>query len=290
MLKKTEIESIEKKALEHRSLKGLGYDAPIGNKIFDILEYQYKVNLFIYPLKSKNICGFTQKKDEKFSVFVNSGLRRCLQNFVCAHELYHVTQSKNYEEENLIICDAKDISEDMSETDISHDELKANYFAASFLLPERLIKERFSIFETDTSNISDLLLEILKIQYNFEVPYKTILKRLCEVGITSEEIYKNLMDLESNMTEYCKMYDEELCQNIRYQQEADKRMYSSLNVTKTAYDVYMKNALTYSKLKQILNRYRKDPDDFGVTEENDEPIGIDFSNYGSGKEESESES
>ena len=75
---------------------------------------------------------------------------------------------------------------DQDDTDI--DELKANYFAASFLLPKDVIEERFKKIKGINCSREDFILEIIKLQSQYEVPFKTILKRLKEIDYDEKKI------------------------------------------------------------------------------------------------------
>lgn len=282
-----DVEKIERKALEQRRMKDLGLDTPIGDKIFDILEQQYDSILFLFPLRSKNICGFTRKKGEVTQVFINTNLSKSMQNFVCAHELYHVIETTEKDVDKFFVCSTDDISEEFSDTQEDIEELKANYFAASFLLPRQFVVDRFKNIELKKIDEDDLVLEIIKIQYQFGVPYKTIVKRLREIEIISDEEYTKLLSYESKIMDYCKMLDDVVFDRIKQQEMADNRKYSSLNISKTAADLYRKNALTFSKLGQILDKYDKTPSDFNIEEEELEVLSFDFSNYGTGDEDDE---
>ncbi|MBN2852718.1 MAG: ImmA/IrrE family metallo-endopeptidase [Clostridia bacterium] len=289
MLKKQETYSIERMALEQRRMKGLGEVGPLGNKVFDILEYKYNVLLFIYPIESDNVCGFTYKKDDKVHVFVNSNMSRGLQNFVCAHELYHVIQNKSMYSDNLIVCDTNDISEELSEKDIESEERKANYFAASFLLPVDVIKERFNGFNSKYQNEAELMMEIIKLQRMYEVPYKMIIKRLYEAGIIAEDIFKKLITLEERVLEMCSLLDNEVCEDLKCLRESDKRKYNSLNAVKTAVEVYSKFGLSFSRLEQILEKYDKTPFEFDIVNKTIDPLDIDLGSFGIADKEKEDE-
>ena len=95
--------------------------------------------------------------------------------------MYHLINFSNKDEDNFIVCNEKeDINENLEDNIINIDELKANYFSAAFLLPEGVIKKRLKELKKNNSNEEDIFVEILKLQYEFEVPFKTVLKRLKE--------------------------------------------------------------------------------------------------------------
>ncbi|SHK22271.1 ImmA/IrrE family metallo-endopeptidase [Tepidibacter formicigenes] len=285
MLKREEIDKIEKKALQHRKMNDLGIESPIGNKIFDIIENQYDSFLLLYPLKSENIAGFTRKQGEFIQVFINTSFDKGFQNFACAHELYHLIQFQEKEIDSFIVCSNKDISETLDEENMHQEELKANYFAATFLLPKEIVVERFKKIEELYYSEEDFILEIIKLQYQYEVPFKTILKRLKELEIINEIQYGKLKIYEDNIIEYCKMMDEFVYNNIKTLESPDARKYHTLNVPKTAADVYKNNIISFSKLESIINKYDKKITDFNINKPQIKPINIDFSSFGIGDDD-----
>ena len=192
MLNREEIEKIEDKALKHRKMNDLGTESPIGVNIFDIIENQYESFLLLYPLKSRNIAGFTRKKGDFIQIFVNTNFDKGFQNFVGAHELYHLIQFQEKDKDNFILCKKTDVLDTIDESEINLEELKANYFAAAFLLPREVVFDRFKKVREFKYSEEDLILEIIKLQFQFEVPYKTILKRLRELDIIDNKYYEKL--------------------------------------------------------------------------------------------------
>lgn len=289
MLKREDIDKIEKKALQHRKMNDLGIESPIGNKIFDIIENQYDSFLLLYPLKSENIAGFTRKQGEFIQVFINTSFDRGFQNFACAHELYHLIQFQGKEIDNFIVCSNKDISETLDEENIQQEELKANYFAAAFLLPKEVVVERFKKIEQLYYSEEDFILEIIKLQYQYEVPFKTILKRLKELKIINKIQYGKLKIYEENIIGYCDMMDESAYNSIKILESTDTRKYHTLNVPKTAADVYKNNIISFSKLESIIDKYDKKITDFNMKKPEIKPISIDFSSFGIGDDDHDKE-
>lgn len=272
MLNKEAIDKIENKALQQRKMNDLGTESPIGNTVFDIVENQYDSLLLLYPLKSKNIAGFTRKQGSITQVFVNSSFDRAFQNFACAHELYHLIDLQERQIDKFIVCNDKDISETMNQDNIDIDELKANYFAASFLLPKDVIDERFKKIKKINCSREDFILEIIKLQSQYEVPFKTILKRLKELNIINNENYIQLKAYEDKILDYCKMMDKSVLNSIEELGASSYRKYHTLNVSKMAADVYKNNIISFAKLESIIKDYDKTIEDFNIEEEEIKPI------------------
>lgn len=287
MLNKEDIKKIEKKALQQRKANDLGVESPIGSKVFDIVENQYDSLLLLYPLKSKNIAGFTRKQGNITHVFVNTNFHRAFQNFACAHELYHLIEFQEKQIDEFVVCNNRDISETMEQTDIDINELKANYFAASFLLPRYVVEERFKKVKENKYLEEDFILEIIKLQYQYEVPFKTILKRTKELEIINKKEYDLLKTYESKISEYCKMMDKYIFDAIENLESPSLRKYHTLNVSKMAADVYKHSIISFSKLEYILGKYDKATENFNIDKPEITSVDIDFSGFGTGDDDDE---
>jgi Zn-dependent peptidase ImmA (M78 family) len=277
MLTEKEIRKIEKKASDVRKANDLGPDRPIGSHIFDLIEEAGDASLLLFPSKSKNVCGFTRKKEDNIQVYINSSQPRALQYFIAAHEWFHMIRFIEKETNEFVLCKFLDVSEDLTNEGNNLEELKANYFAAAILLPTSAIEKKFEGVNVQEISLSDMIIEIIKIKFQYEVPYKTILKRLLELEVISDEYYEMLKEYESKLLDFCKMLDKEFYDTIDNLKKPSNRKYHSLDLPKTAADVYKSNAISFSKLKNILDTFDKGVGTFDIEEEEISPFGIDFS-------------
>ena len=172
MLDKRVIKLVENKAQEERGRFNLGYESKIGNSIFNILETKYDALIFLYPLKTTKVAGFTRKSNNALQVFINTSLPKSYQIFTAAHELYHVVDIRDKNTNKFILCDTNDVSEITDNSPAGLDELKANYFAASYLLPDIVVYNRFKTLEYRNIALEDILINVIKLQFEYEVPYK----------------------------------------------------------------------------------------------------------------------
>lgn len=285
MLSLIDIEFLEKKALSERKLYELGDFSPIGEKIFNIIENIYSAFVLLYPLQTKSVAGFIRKQNDIVQIFINTGFNTSYQIFTAAHELYHMIQFKQADNDDFIVCNNIDISETFADNVTSTDEYKANYFAAAFLLPRDIIKLRFSNIRNRNFVEEEIIMEILKVQAEYAVPYKTIVKRLIELKIISISEFQKLLEHEDNISEYYRMLDIDIATQICNLEKTSNRKYHTLNVPKIAFDAYRKNIITISKLESVISQYDKSLADFKVIKKDLEPINIDFSNYGIGDDE-----
>ena len=99
----------------------------IGGQIFNILELENKV--LYYPIEDEEVWGFSEKIKGKSFVWINTAIAYETQVFAAAHELYHLW----FENDGEVIL-KKDIEEMNNCVSISESELKANRFAAEFLI------------------------------------------------------------------------------------------------------------------------------------------------------------
>ena len=283
MLSEPELEKIEEKALYQRRIHVLGDESPIGDKIFSLLENTYKSYMMLYPLKTKKVAGFTRKQGENIQIFINTSFNTSFQIFAGAHELYHLIDLKEKYEDGFIVCNNYDISENIDDKFRNLVELKANYFSAAFLLPASVIRNRFKTFnESKLYFEENMIIEIIKLQYEYEVPFKTVLKRLKELKLVSAYGFNKLLEYNENLTDYCKMMDDTIFRRINELESPSYRKYHSLNVPKMAYDIYRNGLISFDKLESKLSQYDKKISDFNLQRPEITSIDIDFSSFGTG--------
>lgn len=284
MLSLVESERIEEKALYQRRIHVLGEESPIGDKIFSLIENTYHSYMLLYPLKTDKVAGFTRKQGDSFQIFINTNFNTNFQIFAAAHELYHLLDLKEKIEDEFIVCNNQDISANIDEAK-NIDELKANYFSAAFLMPASVIRNRFKAFrESNLYCEESIIIEIIKLQYEYEVPFKTILKRLKELKQINPSEFNKLLGYDNKVIDYCKMMDDEICKKIHELESPSNRKYHSLNVPKMACDIYRNGLISFNKLESELSQYDKKISDFNLLKPEITPIDIDFSNFGTGDE------
>ena len=99
--------------------------------IFDILSED--AFLLRMPLKTTEVSGFSTYFQDKFVVFLNSSFTLGHERYSGAHELYHIIYNQEIlKNEKLLLNDPKTV-----------EDIKADIFAAEFLMPEDYVKEVF---------------------------------------------------------------------------------------------------------------------------------------------------
>ena len=247
-LTELEIKAIKKCAIGKLGECRKGNDI-IGNQIFSILSLYARV--IYYPL-GKNapwgvtrISGFRNDMDiERPFVTINTSISLDCQVFAAAHELYHIWYNRNPE---MLPADL------LNEQDKAINEKKANRFAAEFLIDEMLLKKEIDIY-----GISDITIKsILQLCKLFVVPYKTMARRLQEIGmISDDELDKFLSESEESIYKYRKMYSMVL--------RSPDECVAMDNLVELSVSAYEKGYVTYEKLEYLLEISNMTPEELGI--------------------------
>ncbi|KLU60495.1 hypothetical protein CEB3_c33460 [Peptococcaceae bacterium CEB3] len=230
----------------------------IGTQIFSILSLYARV--FYYPLGKIGPWGITymwgldsDDRAEKPFVTINTSISVDEQVFAAAHELYHIWFDEKAEAIPASILG--DTDEHGAQLDFS--ELKANRFAADFLVAEEMLLQEMRIYSITPHQISAK--DILRLATLFTVPYKTMVKRLHETEmLTMEEREQYLAKPERSIEQLRKRYSFSL-------PETANRIALD-NLVDLAVAVYEKRKITYEKLQYLLSISNLEPSDVGITE------------------------
>lgn len=287
-LNEIQIEEICKLAKEKRRLLGYIGDTPIANDIFVILE-NLGIQLLEYPVKSDGekqafsaaLMYSTEGDKELVFIGLNTSDYFDKQVFAIAHELYHFyTKTASHltrlkEEEDSLI------------------EVKANRFAAEFLLPESTLKSIIiDIFKKSSLKevkINTLLRFIAKLQCDWWLPYRSIVKRLKEIDAISDEKYNQLYKInERDMnSEYARMgkgLNEEVFLKLN-------RATNNIGTSSKNIDIVIRNfednLIDEGQFNDILNLFGKKTDDFGYKIEVSSEDIDEFKNFFNGEVKNE---
>lgn len=227
----------------------------IGTQVFFILGACSKV--IYYPLGENAPWGFTDIKgtndNQSGNVFVvlNSSVSVDCQVFAAAHELYHIW----YERKEDVITGS-----DLDYSDNDRTEQMASRFAAEFLVNEVLLKSSIETYVEDSNNIS--LKDILKLSELFAVPYKTMVRRLHEIGLLST----NLQEEYLQKTE--KVLNAERKRYAISNMKADDRI-AIADHTALSVEAFEKGLITYERLEYLLQKSNLTPEDVGIIKDAD---------------------
>lgn len=225
----------------------------IGQQIFSILSLHARV--IYYPLGADSVWGFTRIKGSVESeaeqnpfVAINSSIPLDCQVFAAAHELYHI-----WYDNHVDVIPANIMDDPIDD----RNELKANRFAAEFLVEEDLLRKEMRIHGIPSGKI--VLKDILKLADLFCVPYRTMVKRLCEIGTISKAERSGFLEItEAELSAARRRYAFSI-------PGADNRIAID-NLTDLAVNAYEKQQITYEKLEYLLDLSNLKPADVGIDE------------------------
>jgi len=230
----------------------------IGTQIFSLLSLNARV--IYYPLGKTGPWGITYmwgidsaNSSDKPFVVINTSIPVDAQVFAAAHELYHIWYDKKAESIPASILG--EIDEFGAQLDVS--ELKANRFAAEFLVDDELLRQEmriYSISKHKTSEKSILLLASL-----FTVPYKTMVKRLFEIDVIGRnDRDQYLLKSENDVDQLRKRFSFTI-------PDCDEKIAID-NLVELSVAMYEKQRISYEKLQFLLSMSGLEPRDVGVAE------------------------
>lgn len=263
-LNEIQIEEIRKLARDKRQSLSIVGEMPIANDIFTILE-QLNIKLLEYPIQSEgdrpafSAAIMYSEEDGEELVFIGLNTTDYFdkQVFAIAHELFHY-----YTKTGSHLSRLSDIENTLI-------EVKANRFAAEFLFPEVALKsiilDEFKTSKLEKAPEKMILRFIVRLQCTWWLPYRSIVKRLHEIGAISEEQYGKLYGIDERDldAEYGRI-------GTAFNEEIFKKLNSKTNSIGTSMrdiDIILRNfedgLINEDKLADTLSLFDKSPDDFG---------------------------
>ncbi|WP_296561486.1 ImmA/IrrE family metallo-endopeptidase [uncultured Acetobacterium sp.] len=262
-LNEVQVDEIRKLAGDERRFLGFVGETPIANDIFTILD-RLDIMLLEYPIEPEGdrpafsaAIMYSEEGDKKLTfIGLNTADFYDKQIFAIAHELYHYyTKSGSHlsrpeDEDNSLI------------------EVKANRFAAEFLLPETVL-ESIVLDEFKTSSLEKiqhkaLLRFIARLHCTWWLPYRSLVRRLHEIGAISSDQYTELYSIDERdlQGEYGKAglatnKDEFLKLN-----QPTKNIGTSPNEIEIIIRNFEDNLIDEDKFAETLSLFNKTPDEF----------------------------
>ncbi len=225
----------------------------IKDEVFKILANSSK---FIqYPIEDDELCAFVCIKHGIIFSFINSFIPYDKQIFAAAHELYHIWYDEDVLSRGEIL---NNVTMELQNTNIDDRELKANRFAAMLLVPEDVLLNELKYMKIKQGEIQRP--DIVKLMDVFCVPYKTMVRRLCEINFISTETYNNFYSVP----------DRDVLLLQKRLQVGDS-LYSRPNNIKfgslvdDSLSAFEKKLISERKLRYLLSIAQKQPEDFGVS-------------------------
>ena len=263
-LNEVQVDEIRKLAGEKRLSLGFVGETPIANDIFTILD-RLDIMLLEYPIESEGdrpafsaAIMYSEEGDKKLTfIGLNTADFYDKQIFAIAHELYHYyTKSGSHlsrpeDEESSLI------------------EVKANRFAAEFLLPETVL-ESIVLDEFKTSTLEKvqhktLLRFIARLHCTWWLPYRSLVRRLHEIGAISAEQYAELYsvderDLQGEYGKIGQAINKEVFLKIN---QPTKNIGTSPNEIEIIIRNFEDNLIDEDKFAETLSLFNRTPDEFG---------------------------
>lgn len=226
--------------------------------IFDILEMNARV--LYYPIEDDEICAFMVNVRGNIFVYINTRIPLEKQVFAAAHELYHIW---HWPSDQLLNDCVLENQFDRSH-EISTEELRANRFAAEFLVPKNVLINELDLRNINRNTIA--LPQILELMDVFLVPYKTMVKRLYEIEYISAKVCEEFLqkparDEHGEVQRWQKRLG--LCKRNNQRTE-DKEL---ANLVDMALELYEKKFITVEKMAYLLELEGHSKDEFGIAED-----------------------
>lgn len=263
-LNEVQVDEIRKLAGDERRFLGFVGETPIANDIFTILD-RLDIILLEYPIEPEGdrpafsaAIMYSEEGDKKLTfIGLNTADFYDKQIFAIAHELYHYyTKSGSHlsrpeDEDNSLI------------------EVKANRFAAEFLLPETVL-ESIVLDEFKTSSLEKiqhkaLLRFIARLHCTWWLPYRSLVRRLHEIGAISSEQYAELYSIDERdlQGEYGKAGLATNKEEFLKLNQPTKNIGTSPNEIEIIIRNFEDNLIDEDKFAETLSLFNRTPDEFG---------------------------
>jgi len=263
-LNEVQIDDIRKLAGEKRRSLGFVGETPIANDIFTILD-KLEIMLLEYPIEPEGdkpafsaAIMYSEEGDKKLTfIGLNTADYYDKQIFAIAHELYHYYTksgsqlSRPEDEESSLI------------------EVKANRFAAEFLLPETVLEsivlDAFKTSSLEKIQHKTLLRFIARLHCTWWLPYRSLVRRLHEIGAISSEQYAELYSVDERdlQGEYGKIGQATNKEEFLKLNQPTKNIGTSPNEIEIIIRNFEDNLIDEDKFAETLSLFNKTPDEFG---------------------------
>ena len=247
-LSSDEILQIKNQSKDARGRYGL--NAPIGTNIFSFLEQKGDIVFQLQDFKESELDAMIIKysaKSQKKYIIINSDKPLINQIFAAAHEFYHYLYSFIGNSQDAIVCT-------FSKND--KEEIKANRFAAEFLLPEEALKDEVNSFSKFIDGkflnapIARQIVFCFYLTTKYSIPLKAVMYRLREESISNtdyllnhyEDVKQLLLDFLKSETHVKELY-------------ANKNEYITEQLYNLVPYLYNKGRLDNSTVDEIIKKF-----------------------------------
>ena len=221
-------------------------------EVWDLLEQE--ATLLKYPIQDDELCAFVCVKSNRTFVYINTYLPKEKQLFAAAHELYHIwfDQDRLYQSEMLNSKILENDTEDVT-------ELKANLFAAMFLVPTNVLQSELKIRELHPNSIK--VEDIVKLMALFYAPYKTLVRRLHEINFMTDAQLENFLSVpDRDETSGVILIRKKLQLNDATQDRTKDIFFEGF--VENSISAFEKGEISEEKLRYHLSLVDQSPEDF----------------------------
>lgn len=244
-LSEMEMKDIEMKA--NSKLNELHKSSRIlGKQVLNIIKKE--ATLLQSPFSDEEFCAFVCQKKERLFVYINSQIPEEKQNFAAAHELYHIWFDKDYLT-NPELLKSNILNDETNDAR----ELRANLFAAMLLVPKQVLEQELLFLDIHKNSVTSI--QAVELAHIFEIPYKSMVRRLYEIGYIKKPLFKNLLS-EPNVPIIRK--------KLQLEKVETKPIIHYEGLAQNACDLYQKGLISPKKLQNLLALIQKEPKDFGI--------------------------
>lgn len=229
------------------------------HEIFDILS-DHSI-LLQYPIEDDELCAFVCKKEGRIFSYVNTYLPLEKQIFAAAHELYHIWFEEHFLD-NGELLKTEVIHSQLDSEAVSFNELKANRFAAMLLVPKEILIQELDYMKVDREKVN--LKHIITLMDKFGVPYKTMVRRLFEIGYLNESDCMKLLQIPDRNEKTGVIA---LQKRFQIGGEMQKRTYTIRlgSLVDEAITAFENKKIAFRKLEKILRLGKLTPSDFNIS-------------------------
>ena len=222
----------------------------IGDQVFGLLESKCRV--LYYPLEEDDVWGFVERIKGQLFACINTSIQYEKQIFAAAHELYHIWYDEENAQEIVLSSNLEETKADYIESW----ELKANRFAAEFLAETALLEQEMRRYGIRKNEIT--IKEVLQLCDIFTMPYKMMVRRLCEIDVINDTVFIELL-----YTTEKELEKQKTILGIKAPVKQDYIVLDKL-IMKSV-ELYERNLITYEKLEYLLEFAEKTPEDVGIS-------------------------
>lgn len=249
ILSQFEVDLLKKQSKDLRGTYGTV--APVGVNIFSLISLNDDIVFQLQEFKNSEvdamIIKYSKKSPRKYIV-INSDKPLINQIFAATHEYYHYQFSFNGNTKDSIVC-----SFDKNDKE----EIKANRFAAEFLLPEEALKSELKTLSKYQNKFDELplikqIVFCFSLVFKYALPLKAVLYRLKEEGISGTDFLLAHYEYEKKI----------LHEIVKAQQQSlIKELYSKKNnyITEQLYNLvpllYNKGRLDEPTVDLIIEKF-----------------------------------